>query len=239
MRLLQGMNGSAVRELQSSLNNGLNPSPNLRVSGLFDGATVEAVRLFQGANWLEVDGIAGPATLDALNGREEGAPVRYNVSYFAQPAPHLAWAAAMAMMRRSSIQMVRQLTPSRLLNPQGDLVSDIDVGRRAEFHRAFASQHGLRYRPPKNWSVSVLVGSLRNGPVMVEFLRRPSAYMRAGTTSHFMVIVGMRGAHTADGSSTTLRVNDPDQDHTPGVYSTTFASLLDRIPLGGYAIFSH
>lgn len=235
MALQQGMSGPAVRDLQIALNARLNPSPNLRVTGLFDGATVQALRMFQQANWLETDAVAGAATLDALHGREERAPARHNLPYIPQPNAHLGWAAATAMLRRSSVMAVRQMTPSRFLNPQGDLISEGPA--RAELHRAFASQHGLRYRQPKGWPVSALVSLMAAGPVMVEFLRPPSS-QRGGVTSQFLVLVGLRGANRPDGSSTTLRVHDPDQDHQHGVYSITFANLFRSIPVGGFALFS-
>lgn len=234
MTLGHGMSGAQVRDLQLALNARLNPSPNLQVSGLFDAATAQAVRIYQTANWLEVDGIAGPATLDALNGHEDGAQVRHNVPYFAQIGPHLGWAAAVAMMRRSSPAAVRQMTPGRFLTPQGDLAGE--GPHRPDVHRAFASQHALRYRPPRNWPVAAVVQLLRSGPVMVEIPQRSAGHMRGGG-NRFLVLAGMRGAHRADGSSTTFRVLDPDHDHTPGIYCCTHASLVDRMPPGGYGLF--
>ena len=236
MVLSQGMTGPPVRELQTVLNARLNPSPNLRISGLFDAATVQAVRSFQAANWLEIDGVAGPATLDALNGDEEGAAIRHNLPYIARPDVTLGWAAAVAMLRRTSVGVVRQMTPGRFLNAQGDLLSE-GSGQRVELHRAFANQHALRYRPPKNWPASTLVGMLRTGPVAIEYLRRPTIQIR-GASSVLLVIAGVRGAHRGDGASTTLRIHDPDHDSTPGVYSCTFTSLGSRLPPAGYAIFS-
>ncbi|MFT4150846.1 MAG: peptidoglycan-binding protein [Paracoccaceae bacterium] len=237
MALVQGMNGPPIRDLQAALNLRLNPSPNLRVSGHYDAATADAVRIFQRANWLAVDGIVGPATMDAIEGREQGAQIRHNIPYFPQPAPHLGWAAAVAMIRRSSPAAVRQMTPSRFLTPQGDLVGDaIGHHQRAEMHRAFASQHALRYRPARNWPVSALLQVLRAGPVMVEYPRRAAAHVR-GTGSLFLVLTGARGAHRPDGLSTTLRVFDPDGEHTPGIYSLSHADLMERVPPGGYAMF--
>jgi hypothetical protein len=57
--------GPAVRRLQRALASlGFDPG---EVDGVYGEATVSAVAAFQGSVGLEEDGIAGPATIDALN----------------------------------------------------------------------------------------------------------------------------------------------------------------------------
>jgi peptidoglycan hydrolase-like protein with peptidoglycan-binding domain len=58
-----GMTGSAVRHLQQAL---VDQGYDIDVDGDFGDGTYNAVRQFQNANDLDVDGIAGPATLAAL-----------------------------------------------------------------------------------------------------------------------------------------------------------------------------
>lgn len=60
-----GSRGSQVSKLQQELKAaGLNPGP---IDGEFGPRTLEAVRSYQQAHHLEVDGIVGPKTLHALN----------------------------------------------------------------------------------------------------------------------------------------------------------------------------
>lgn len=59
-------NPEKITQLQEMLNSG---GGSLEVDGLFGPRTAEAVRNFQRENNLQVDGIVGPETLGALNGR--------------------------------------------------------------------------------------------------------------------------------------------------------------------------
>ncbi|HEY9723837.1 MAG TPA: peptidoglycan-binding protein [Oscillatoriaceae cyanobacterium] len=64
--LSQGSSGSAVRTLQQELaNDGFSPGG---IDGIFGPNTAAAVRRFQQARGLQVDGIVGPQTEGALNG---------------------------------------------------------------------------------------------------------------------------------------------------------------------------
>jgi peptidoglycan hydrolase-like protein with peptidoglycan-binding domain len=61
-----GTCGAAVLRLQRRLNHQYPTSPDLREDGAYGPATEAAVRAFQRRAGLLVDGIAGPATLEAL-----------------------------------------------------------------------------------------------------------------------------------------------------------------------------
>lgn len=64
--LKRGSSGPEVEALQRKLiAGGINPGP---VDGLFGTKTEAAVRSFQERHGLEVDGIAGPHTMEALAG---------------------------------------------------------------------------------------------------------------------------------------------------------------------------
>lgn len=72
--LRRGDRGEWVRKLQQSLvAAGVDPGP---VDGIFGGSTEQAVRDFQVRSGLEVDGVVGPATWNALGVADsQGAPV--------------------------------------------------------------------------------------------------------------------------------------------------------------------
>ncbi|MDB5658717.1 MAG: hypothetical protein JWS10_1332 [Cypionkella sp.] len=231
--------GQSVRELHLALNSRLNPSPNLFVDGLYTLQTERAVLDFQRSNWLEMDGIAGPCTLDALHGTEASPVILHNVVYLAQPTPTTCWAAATAMLTGTSIQAVQMTTPQRLLATDGSLICKAEPIQRLEIHQAFAHFHRLRYQPPQSWPVAVLINLLRNGPIMLEISHNQASFLPGLTPmGHYVVIVGARGSHAADGSSTTLRIYDPDDSQGEAIYSVVYGSMLSRAPLSTFGMFT-
>ena len=70
--LKKGSQGEDVRQLQLLLKKaGMNPGT---IDGIFGANTVKAVKLFQKANALKADGIAGKATIQALGGIWQASP---------------------------------------------------------------------------------------------------------------------------------------------------------------------
>ncbi len=67
--LKRGSRGSGVTDLQTTLN-GLGYEPPLAVDGAYGPKTEAAVRWYQEQNGLDVDGIAGPDTLNSLDDRD-------------------------------------------------------------------------------------------------------------------------------------------------------------------------
>jgi Papain-like cysteine protease AvrRpt2/Putative peptidoglycan binding domain len=238
--LRPGSSGPFVRDMQLALNSRLNPSPNLIVNGLMTPQTQAAVRAFQRANWLEEDGIAGPCTLDAIYNTESLPPILHNVPYFSQPTSTTCWAAATAMLKNSSVGLIRIGTPANLLNAQGALINESERGQRLAIHTAFARVHGLTYQAPQSWPVASLMAILQRGPLMMELLWQPGSFRQGtGSPGHYVVIVGARGSHSGDGSSTTLRIYDPlPVNQGGGIYSATYSAMLRRVPLATYGIFS-
>lgn len=238
MALRPGSAGPFVRDLQLALNSRLNPSPNLMVNGVFDGATGRAVRAFQVAKWLQIDGVAGPATLDALYETEQFAPILHNVAYISQPTPTTCWAAATAMIKHTSVGMIRMATPVSMLTANGSLINESEAGQRLTVHQNFARLHGLRYHAPQSWSVPGLLGLIRQGPLMLELLWNTRSFNTgAGSPGHYVVVVGARGSHAPDGNSTTLRIYNPDPTAI-AMESISYRSLLRNVPLGTFGIMS-
>lgn len=237
--LRPGSSGPFVRDLQLALNSRLNPSPRLMVNGMYDAPTGRAVRAFQIANWLEEDGIAGLCTLDAVYETEQHAPILHNVRMLAQPTATTCWAAATAMIKGATVQVIRMGTPANLLSTDGALLNESERGARLTLHRDYARIHGLTYHPPQSWSVSGLIAMLGRGPLMVEMLHDPRAYRRGrGSGGHYYVIVGARGSHGPDGRSTTLRIYDPSPANRGDIFSWSYSTLLRQMPLGTYGIMT-
>jgi peptidoglycan hydrolase-like protein with peptidoglycan-binding domain len=65
-----GSSGNSVKDWQKYLNT---QGFNLKVDGIYGNDTASATKSFQKANGLTVDGIAGPQTLSAMNGGNNGA----------------------------------------------------------------------------------------------------------------------------------------------------------------------
>ena len=237
--LRPGSSGPFVRDLQLALNARLNPSPRLTVNGLFDVPTGRAVRAFQMSNWLEEDGIAGPGTLDAVYETEQHAPILHNVRHLTQPTATTCWAAAAAMVKGSTVAVIRMATPAVLLTADGSLRNEGEPGARLDVHRAFARLHGLTYHAPQSWSVSGLIALLTRGPLMMEMLHDPRSWRRGrGSGGHYYVIVGARGSHGGDGRSTTLRIYDPAPANQGDIFSWNYSTLLREMPLGTYGIMT-
>lgn len=237
--LRPGSSGPFVRDLQLALNARLNPSPRLTVNGMFDAPTARAVRAFQMSNWLEEDGIAGPCTLDAVYETEQQMPILHNVRLLVQPTATTCWAAATAMIKGATVQVIRMSTPEALLATDGGLRNESERGARLDVHRAFARLHGLTYHAPQSWSVSGLIALLSRGPLMMEMLHDPRSYRRGrGSGGHYYVIVGARGSHGADGRSTTLRIYDPSPPNQGDIFSWSYSTLLREVPLGTYGIMT-
>jgi hypothetical protein len=100
--LRQGSRGADVRRLQEALNRTLRPGPGLVIDGDYGPFTRMAVRRLQAANWLVEDGEAGLCTQNLVFGREVRAPILHPVALIPQPVPALCWAAATAMITRST-----------------------------------------------------------------------------------------------------------------------------------------
>ena len=128
MTLLPGSFGPFVRDMQVALNNRLNPSPNLMVSGIFDTATGRAVRLLQTAKWLEVDGVAGQGTLDALFDTETSRPILHDVRFLTQPTEITCWATSTAMLKGCTIAAIQMRSGRRVSGDEQSQLVGLHAG---------------------------------------------------------------------------------------------------------------
>lgn len=237
--LRPGSSGPFVRDLQLALNNRLNPSPNLIVNGLFTPQTQMALRSFQRANWLEEDGIAGPCTLDALYDTEAMRPVLHNVQYVAAPSPKNAWAAAIAMLKGSAIDSILFTAPKSMIDDTGDLIAQDPAIGFTDRHISVARAFGLRYYPQQAWPVASLMVQLQSGPVML-VLKSDNHRMRRGGAFKYVIVVGARGSHAADGNSTTLLIYDTSPDRRgSSIYSATYTSMLRSSSLLSFGMLTN
>ena len=229
-----GSSGPFVREMQAALNRRLNPSPNLKISGIFDQATAQAVRAFQTANWLETDSCAGPCTLDALYNLEKSGPILHSIVPCSQSAFIPAWAAAFAMLTQRATAAILAAVPSTLLNPDKSLASDPDLIGLQRQRKDLGRVIGLHYHIARNWFAPDLIALLRQRPLAIECPQSPISREFAKTPQYFLVIAGARGTHSCDGSSTTLKIFNPEFGAEP-VRSRSFQSLIrqfNRMPFG-------
>lgn len=229
-----GSSGPFVREMQMALNSRLNPSPNLMVSGVFDLPTGRAVRAFQAANWLEVDGCAGPCTLDVLYSLEKSGPFLHPITPVNRSANIPAWAAALAMLRGVAAGAILAATPTALLTATGELAMDTDPTHHNHLRHELGMALGLRYQPPRSWTAPALVAQLRSGPLAIEIPQTPFHFGHGVAAVDFLLIAGARGSHGRDGSSTTLRVIDP----SGGQRSQTYAALMHQMKDQAFGFFN-
>jgi hypothetical protein len=230
-----GSIGAEVARLQAALNLSLRPNPAIPVTGRFDARTDQAVRAFQRQAWLEVDGIVGLCTRNALTGGETFPPVLHAVPFISQPTPTTCWAASAAMMKGGSVAMIRLATPVRMLNAAGALLNESEAGAGNAIHREFGRIHGLHLHPPRCWLPSALIAMVTAAPVMMQCLWNTRSYLRGqGSDGHWVVLVGVRGTRNENGRETSFRIHDPLE----GIYSANYAAMLRRVPLATYALFT-
>jgi hypothetical protein len=230
--LRPGSRGAPVTDLQNKLNRALSPSPNLKPDGIFGAQTGQAVRRYQTANWLVVDGVVGRCTWAAVDGTEQYT-VLHDVMLVPQQDPSACWLAATSMLLRQSIP--RSSVPASLLASDGGLLNDSELNDAANT-QAYARHFNLRMQYPQTWTATGLANVLRMGPVATHILWNLSGYTRGtGSSGHFAVIAGIRGDGTNAG--TTLRIYDPWPPGRGNVASFGYAKLIAGTPGLTYQLF--
>ena len=237
-----GSKGEQVRRLQEALNRKL-PGCSLRVDGDFGGNTLAAVRRYQDAEWLVVDGIAGQCTQNALFDAEAYAPVRHSRPFIPQPNDSTCWAAATAMLKRSSVPAVIAATPADLIGSGGGLRNASQFEDWRPMTERYARAHGLRFYPPQSWIPQAFADLLRFGPVMVDTLWNVSGYLTRvpsgyqGSPGHMTLVVGVRGDNDATGKGTTLMVYDPWEPNVGKKWRVSYYRWVTEVSTRTYRLF--
>lgn len=236
-----GSRGDAVRRLQEALNRKL-PGPALRVDGDFGNGTYAAVRRFQDAAWLAVDGVAGQCTQNALFDAEAYPAVQHARPYIPQPTDTTCWAASTAMLKRSTVASVITATPASLIAADGGLRNASNLSDWRPYTEQYARAHGLRFHAPQSWTPQGFANLVRSAPVMVDTLWSASGYTTRiptgyqGSPGHMTVVVGIRGDNDGTGRGTTLMVYDPWDPQT-GRRRVSYHRWMAEVSTRTYRLF--
>jgi hypothetical protein len=235
--LRQGSRGADVRRLQEALNRRLQPGPALVLDGDYGPFTRMAVRRLQAANWLVEDGEAGPCTQGVVFGSEGSTPILHPVALIPQPGPALCWAAATAMITRSTVQAVVARTPPGLIADDGGLRTFANTDDAMTADALFASVHGLALQPAAPWTVGAMRAALQHGLLMFD-LRwgAKGCAERVGSPGHLVVVAGIRGNGDA---GTTLRILDPWPPNKGARCSVNHAMWRQKMAAGICRVFLH
>lgn len=237
-----GSRGDQVRRLQEALNRKL-PGCSLRLDGDFGGNTQAAVRRYQDAEWLVVDGEAGQCTQNALFDAEAYTPVQHSRPFIPQPTDSTCWAAATAMLKRSTVAAVKAATPADMWSDSGGLLNQSDVSNWVPQTERYARAHGLRFFPPASWIPQAFAGLVRQGPVMVDTLWNVSGYLRRipggyqGSPGHMTLVVGVRGDNDPTGRGTTLMVYDPWEPNVGKKWRVSYYRWVTEVSTRTYRLF--
>lgn len=237
-----GSRGEQVRRLQEALNRKL-PGTTLSVDGDFGSRTLAAVRRYQDEAWLVVDGEAGQCTQNALFDAEAYAPARHVRPFIPQPTNSTCWAAATAMLKRSSVGAVKAATPSDMWDDTNGLYNQSDVANWVPQTERYARAHGLRYYPPSSWTPQGFAALVRHGPVMVDTLWNVSGYLTRipsgyqGSPGHMTLVVGVRGDNDPSGIGTSLMVYDPWEPNVGKRWRVSYHRWVSEVSTRTYRLF--
>lgn len=237
-----GSRGEQVRRLQEALNRKL-PGATLGVDGEFGSRTQAAVRRFQDDAWLVVDGEAGQCTQNALFDAESYAPIRHTRPFIPQPTNSTCWAAATAMLKRSSVAAVKAATPSDMWDDTNGLYNQSDVANWVPQTERYARAHGLNYYPPSSWTPQAFAGLVRQGPIMVDTLWSTSGYLKRipsgyqGSPGHMTLVVGVRGDNDPTGRGTSLMVYDPWEPNVGRRWRVSYYRWVTEVSTRTYRLF--
>lgn len=241
-----GSRGADVTRLQTALNAKLTPSPRLTPDGIYGNLTRQAVRRFQQANWLVVDGEAGQATQACAYDLEAYVPILHNIRLQAQPTQTTCWATSTAMMIGATVAAVRARTPAAMLTTDGSLANWSETDQALPRGQAFGRLFGLRCNAPQSYMVSALRAKLQHGPLMFDMLWNVTSYLTPnasvpgtflGSSGHMIVVIGIRGDGDQTGLGTTLRINDPWPPNRGDTYSVGYSKFMRRVPAATYRVF--
>jgi Putative peptidoglycan binding domain/Papain-like cysteine protease AvrRpt2 len=236
--LRTGSTGFDVALLQLQLNVKGLPSPNLVVDGSFGPRTHAAVIAFQRRAGLSPDGVVGNLTNGALVRDSMLTAVHHRVDHIAQPTPTTCWAAATAMVSRSSVPAVRARTPANMIASDGGLLNSSESDQAVVTGSRYGALHGLRCHAPMSWSVVGLLSTLRRSPLMLDMLWSASDYTRGnGSPGHMVVVSGAVSDNDPMGKRTHLLVLDPWPPNRGKVEWVDYQRWVYEVPTRTYRIF--
>lgn len=237
----RGSRGPYVKDIQLALNEKVKPSPGLVPDGIFGGLTDAAVRAFQRMEKLGIDGIVGPITIGVLMmTKQTYIPIFHNLPFIPQPNKVTCWAAATAMMKRSTVQAVIAKTPADMIGSSGGLKSHSKGQDHVTGNRAYARVHGFRYHAPQSHSVAGFRNILRTSPIMLMMLWRPGTFAQGlGSPGHMVVVVGMSGDDDPTGKGTILTIYDPWKPNVGNRERVTYFKKANDTPLFTYGMFTN
>ncbi|MEI7698367.1 MAG: peptidoglycan-binding protein [Planctomycetia bacterium] len=237
--LRNGSRGFDVAVVQVQLNAKDSSVPKLRVDGAFGPVTQAAVVSFQRRAGLSPDGIVGPSTHAALAQGLMLSIANHNVTHIAQPTPTTCWAASTAMMTRSTVAAIRAKTPADMIAADGGLRNSSESDQAVVTGTRYGSVHGLRCHAPMSWSVSALVGILRQSPIMLDMLWKSSEYAQgSGSPGHMIVISAVVSDNNPSGIGTHLLVLDPWPPNIGRLSWVEYRTWINEVPTRTYRIFN-
>jgi hypothetical protein len=228
----RGDSGATVSRLQQLMNEQLKPSPKLIVDGKFGNITRNAVVRFQEKNWLSNDGIVGPATWGTLEKRDKYV-ILHNVKLIPQHTPSTCWSAALAML----LGVQASMSPGNAQTAAGGgMFNDAELSK-PDNTKKFANFYGLKLLNAQSWMPDGLANMLRTrGPLMMNMLWNAPKYIAGhGSSGHMMIIAGIRGDGTPEG--TTLRIYDPLPMNRGSKYSLTYGPFMRKMPVSTYQLY--
>ena len=226
-----GSRGPSVKELQNLLNK-QGAEPPLNPDSAFGTKTKTAVIDFQTDNWLVADGIAGKCTWNALRGFEEYVLLDEPAMLVPQPTTTTCWAASTSMLKNQSIVARGPFD----LASDGGLVNDSELTTPVNTAK-FAAYHHLRLLPPMSWTARGLAGLIKaHGRLMCDILWNIDNYIKGkGSSGHMVIMAGIRGDGTEDGS--TVEIYNPWPPSQGAIEVHNYSRLMQDIPGFTYQIY--
>ncbi len=184
----------------------------LEEDGTFGTRTYKAVRNFQRAKHLKVNGIVDGLTWKALGLSIE---ISHDIKLIGQPTGMTCWSAAVAMLLgldNRSVGSGFAATSTNFLTYGGLISSNLNVER-------FATYYGLKFNSNQSWSIDKIVKVMKEKPLWVAGLV-PSG--------HAVVYGGICGNGTAEG--TMIQIYDPWPPNQGKIHFELYDDWLTKHP---------